>query len=71
MAEHDKKKRADEVFGLRDVTPDRTEDERLENPREGVGDAGETERVASESTPRPSKGVVGVDLGTGGERNER
>lgn len=69
MAEHDKKKRADEVFGLRDITPDRPEAERLNDPREGVGEAGEVERVASESTPKPS-GVVGVDLGAGGDRND-
>lgn len=67
MAEHDKHKRADEVLGIRDVTPDRPADQRVAGEPEGVGPAGEVERVSGTSSAQRSKGATGIDMGAGGE----
>lgn len=68
MAEHNPdKKRADDVLGLRDVTPDRPADERRHDPSEGVGPAGEVERLGGTSSVQRSKGATGIDMGAGGE----
>ena len=68
MAHHnDDKKRADEVLGIRDVTPDRPAEERVARDRDGVGPAGEVERISGTSSAQRTKGATGIDMGAGGE----
>ncbi|MBA3949067.1 MAG: hypothetical protein H0X44_03890 [Acidobacteria bacterium] len=71
MAErNDDKTRGTDVLGLRDVTPDRPADERRDDKddeREGVGTAGEVERISGKSSVQRSKGATGIDMGAGGE----
>ena len=68
MAEHrDDKKRSDEVLGIRDVTPDRPADERRRAEHDGVGTAGEVERVDATGSMKQHKGATGIDMGAGGE----
>ncbi len=68
MAErNDDKNRGTDVLGLRDVTPDRPAGERRDDEREGVGPAGEVERISGKSSVQRSKGATGIDMGAGGE----
>lgn len=68
VAEHtDDKNRGTDILGLGGVTPDRPARERLDNEREGVGTAGEVERISGTSTAQRSKGATGIDMGAGGE----
>lgn len=66
MTDHDDKKRADDVLGIRDVTPDRPADERVASERGGVGPAGEVERLSDRPSANRPKGATGIDMGAGG-----
>ena len=65
--QRDDKKRADEVLGIRDITPDRPAGERLRDEHEGVGRAGDVERRDATGSVKRTKGATGIDMGAGGE----
>jgi hypothetical protein len=59
-------KRADEVLGIRDVTPDN--DPKPLEERESVGAAGEVQPTADRMGGlRRTKGATGIDMGAGGD----
>lgn len=74
MTDHnDDKKRGTDILGLGGVMPDRPASERhldrhdASDTREGVGTAGEVERISGTGSVQRSKGATGIDMGAGGE----
>lgn len=67
-SKHDDKTSGTDILGLRETTPDRPATVRHDvNKHEGVGEAGEVERVSATGTFRQTKGATGIDMGAGGE----